>query len=306
MSSHGPAPGDQPPDRPRTENAVELSVIVPAFNAASTIEAQLDALLAQEWEGSWEILISDNGSSDDTLDVVDERARREDRIRVVSATDRRGPSYARNVAAGIARGESLAFCDADDVVGPGWLAAMGGALRQHALVTGPQEYERLNEAWLHGIYGTKTATGPQFFAGIIPFGPTANLGIRRDLFTRLGGFDTSIDVGEDIDLCLRAWLDDVDLVFVPEAVVHYRYRSSLRGLWKQAYEYGTAGPAIARKLSVAGRSTPPRISGAKNYLWLVRRLPSLRHRSGRARWIVVAGGAVGRLVGSVRARRLML
>ncbi len=290
---------------PAAAISVELSVVMPAFNAASTIGAQLDALQKQHWDSSWEVIVADNGSTDTTAAIVSRRAANDPRIRLLDAGDHRGAAHARNAAVRVARGTSIAFCDADDVVGDRWVAAMGTALRETPFVTGPQEYKALNEPWLHAVYGARPAVELQLFAGIFPFGPTANLGIRRDLFERLGGFDTSIAVYEDLELCLRAWLDGVELQFVPDAIVHYRYRSTVRGLWQQAVTYGAAGPVIARRLVDAGRPGPSRWHGAKNWLWLVRKLPSLRSQAGRARWVVVAGGSAGRLLGSVRARRLM-
>lgn len=285
---------------------VELSIIVPAFNAAATIGAQLDALQSQEWDAPWEVVVADNGSTDDTAAIVAARAATDARIRLVDAGDQSGASHARNAAIAASTGTSIAFCDADDVVGDRWVAAMGSALRTTQFVTGPQEYMMLNEPWLHGVYGSRPATELQLFAEIFPFGPTANLGIRRELFERLGGFDLSIAVYEDLELCLRAWLDGVDLQFVPDASVHYRYRTTVGGLWKQAVTYGAAAPDISRRLNAAGRQIPPRWRGAKNWLWLLRRLPSLRSRAGRAKWVVVAGGSAGRLRGSMRARHLML
>jgi GT2 family glycosyltransferase len=159
---------------------------------------------------------------------------------------------------------------------------------------------------LHGAYGTRGAFELQRFAGVFPFGPTANLGIRRELFDRLGGFDILVNVGEDLDLCLRAWLADAELQFVPAATVHYRYREGLAGLWKQAVTYGAAAPDVARRLAAAGHPVPARWRGTKNWFWLIRKLPTLRSKSGRARWTVVAGGSVGRMLGSIRARYVML
>lgn len=289
-----------------TERAVELSVVVAAYNAAATIEDQLNALLAQEWDGTWEIVVADNGSTDDTRGVVGRIAAADPRVRLVDATDRRGPAHARNLGVQSARGDSVAFCDADDVVGIGWLRAIGDALRQAGLVTGPQEYERLNPPWLHGVYGTVPAREMQTFSGVFSFGPAANLGVRRGLFEKASGFDPSLEVGEDIDLCLRLWLQGAQLEFVPDAIVHYRYREGLRALGRQAVEYGTAAPETARRLAAAGRPTPSRWRGTRNWLWLVRNLPSLRSRAGRARWVVVAGGCAGRILGSMRSRYLLL
>jgi glycosyltransferase involved in cell wall biosynthesis len=291
-------PGPRPP--------VELSVILPALDAAATIRAQLEALLAQEWAGAWEIVVADNGSTDGTIDLVEDLSRSARRLRLVDASDRPGAAHARNRGVSAADGQLLAFCDADDVVGPSWLPAIAEALRVHPLVTGPQEHEALNPRWLHGLYGTAPARELQSYAGIFPFGPTANLGMRRELFDALGGFDESLPVGEDIELCLRAWLHGARLGFVSEALVHYRHRAALGAVWRQAVLYGTAHPAIARRLAQADRPTPSRCQGVRRWGWLVRHLPILRSKAGRARWIVVAGGAVGRLRGSLRHRYLSL
>src|SRR6056297_1510819 len=204
---------------------------MPAFNAARTIGAQLEALVAQTWDGEWEVVVADNGSTDDTARVVERFAASYRHVRLIDAGSAPGASYARNCGVEAAHGTSIAFCDADDVVADGWLAAIGTALRKHTFVTGTQDFERLNPTWLWGVYGTRPAKELQVFEGIFPFGPTANLGVRQEALRGIGGFDVEISPFEDLDVCLRLWLDDVHLVFVPDAVVNYRYRQDLRSLW---------------------------------------------------------------------------
>ena len=287
-------------------DSIELSVVIPAFNADATIGEQLEALTAQAWAGEWEVVVADNGSTDETARIVERFALADSRIRLVDAGEVSGPSFARNHGVEASRGTSIAFCDADDVVSDSWVRSMGEALREQAFVTGPQEFESLNPEWLWGIYGTRPAKELQTFEGIFPFGPGANLGVRRGDFESAGGFDCSMHTGEDIDVCLRLWLEGIQLMFVPDAVVHYRYRQDLRSLWKQAVSYGTTAPAIAKSLAEAGREYPSSWAGAKRWIWLVRRLPSLQTPSGRARWIVVAGTSLGRVVGSIHHRRVVL
>lgn len=285
---------------------VELSVIVPMRDAGSTIVAQLEALRAQRWSGIWELVISDNGSRDDGPSLVRAIAEVDPRVRLVSATAGTGPASARNEGVAQALGASLAFCDADDVVADGWLAAIGQALRSSSVVTGPQLQHHLNPPWLVDIYGRGPGEGPQNFAGIFPFGPSCNLGIRKVVFLEIGGFDITMQVGEDIDLCLRLWHAGHELQFVPDAAIHYRNRTSLYELWKQALRYGEAGPRIVRRLDELGGPRPSRVAGTRRWIWLARRLPLLRERAGRVRWVVVAGGAVGRVIGSVRHRTVFL
>jgi GT2 family glycosyltransferase len=285
---------------------VELSVVLPLHDAASTVAAQLEAVLSQRWSGTWELVVADNGSTDAGPSIVRAAAERDPRLRLVDASGVRGPAHARNVGVAEARGASIAFCDADDVVGVGWLAAMGEALRRAPAATGPQELAELNPSWLREAYGSRIGANAQRFADVFPFGPSANLGIRRAVFLDLGGFDPQVLVGEDVELCLRLWLSDVPLEFVPEAVVHYRHRSSLRGIWRQARSYGAVGPMVVARLEAAGHPVPRRVSGLRNWLWLVRQAPMLRTMAGRARWAVVAGRSLGRIAGSVRYRTLYL
>ena len=77
----------------------EISVIVASRNAAATIAETLEGLSAQEWDGAWEIVLADNGSTDDTVAIFREHAGRHPGIpmRLVDAGQRRGKSHALNV-----------------------------------------------------------------------------------------------------------------------------------------------------------------------------------------------------------------
>ena len=127
-----------------------VSVVVPAFDAESTLGEQLGALAGQVGAPVFEVLVCDNGSRDGTAGVVWSFVGRSvgsvawSGVRLVDASVRRGPAAARNVGAGRARGEFLVFCDADDVVSPGWVAALHAGLADHDLVAGGLEWELLN------------------------------------------------------------------------------------------------------------------------------------------------------------------
>ena len=285
---------------------VDLSIVIPAFNAETTLGEQLSALRAQEWTGSWEVIVVDNGSTDRTVAVFEGATDGDERFRLVDGSARSGASFARNIGGELATGEAIAFCDADDIVGAGWIAAIGDALQKYEFVAGAQDLSQLNPDWLRGAYGNPAPNSLQTFAEIFPYGPTANLGITKSALSQLGGFDTSIAVYEDLDLCLRAWSHGIELVYVPGAVVHYRLRQTLAELFSQAIKYGEAAPFICKRLKEMGRPVPPRLRNAKNAIWLVRRAPRLRSAEGRARWVVVAGGFLGRLRGSWRQRYLQI
>src|SRR5262245_10940945 len=115
---------------------------------AATIGAQLEALANQSWSEPWEIIVSDNGSRDDSVRVVERYAARIPHLRLVDSSDRRGAAHARNVGARAAAAPALAFCDADDEVGAGWVAAMGTALATHDFVACRIDVGKLNQDWV--------------------------------------------------------------------------------------------------------------------------------------------------------------
>lgn len=293
-------------DAPPSDPTIALSVVIAAHNAAVTLGAQLDALLAETWDSDWEIVVVDNGSTDATGGLVREAIDRSERVRLVDASDRRGPAYARNVGAQNAQGRSLAFCDADDIVTSGWVAAMGNALGVERFVAGPVELTRLNPAWLTESRGSTGTRAVSRFEDRFPFASSCNLGVDRALFLESDGFEESLQVGEDLDFSMRLHIAGIALEFVPGAVVHYRFRPTMRATFERAVAYGAARPVIAERWRARGGDPISRWNGLRNWAWLVRHLAMLRRRAGRARWLWVAGQRIGSLRGSLRARRLYL
>jgi len=285
----------------------ELTVVIPARNEERTLPAQLEALLAQEWSGAWEVVVADNGSTDRTANVVDRYAHRDFRVRLVHAHDREGVNYSRNAGALAGRGRSLAFCDADDIVGKNWVAAIGDALRRHEFVTGVLELDELNPAWLAATRGRGDERGVATFYNIFPYPHGNNFGLQRSTWERLGRFDESFpSAAEDAEFGLRAWRAGVGLQFLDTAVVHYRYRGTPRDLWRQGRAYGWSRPLIRRRLKELSAPAPSPLAGWRSWLWLARHLPSLRSAEGRAGWIWVAANRAGHVQGSVRHRCLLV
>jgi GT2 family glycosyltransferase len=287
----------------------QLSVILATWNGAATVREQLDALARQRCHVPWELVVADNGSTDGTQEVVREYLRTVPHLRTVDAGARRGQAAACNIAAQVAEGDALVFCDQDDVVQDGWLAAMAGALAHHHLVAGAIRF--LDEAEAGpgrcGPAAPTTAersrTGYGFF-GFLPYGLTANLGVSREAFERVGGFDESLPT-EDVDFCWRVQLRGFPLHFEPAAVVFKRRRAGLADAWRQHYRYGLAHPALFRRYRSHGM---PRGLGRaiRRWGWLCLHVVDLMDRRRRGTWVRVAAGQVGRLVGSIRARALYL
>jgi glycosyltransferase involved in cell wall biosynthesis len=289
-----------------TFGEVDVSVVVCAHNEERHLGEQLEALLAQQTELQWELLVVDNRSTDRTSTIVEHCAECDPRVRLVRADERASKTHAMNVGVEAARADRLAFCDADDVVAPGWLEAIGRALSEHQVVTGPHELDRLNPKWLADSRGRsieRQSVGS--FAGVFPTIRGASWGTRRSVWDALGGM-TGPFPGEDLEFSFRCWMAGIDIVGVDDAVIHYRYRESTRALWRQGLAYGAGRPKIARLVNDSGRARVPPFAGWRSWAILLASLPRLLTHHGRAAWVWVAANRIGQVVGSVRARTVML
>jgi len=281
---------------------MQLSVIVPCFNAAETIAVQLEALAAQQWSKPWEVIIADNGSTDGSLAIAEQYRERLPHLRIIDASKRQGAAHARNVGAMAATGEAIAFCDADDEVAPEWVAAMGEALSQYDFVACRREYEKLNEPWLlqHRSLSQQTGVQTYDYPPYLPHASSSTLGVKRSLYTSINGFDESMLQLEDTDFCWRLQLTGITLHFVPEAVVHYRFRHTLDGIYRQAYGYGEFNTLLYKKYRPLGMPLLAWHSSFKPWLRLLKSFPQISSLEGRAKWVWALGWRMGRLQGSIK------
>jgi len=279
-----------------------LSVVIPVRNGASTLAAQLDALAAQRFDQPFEVLVCDNGSTDDTRAVAQSYAGRLPGLAVVDASGRRGVASARNAGARAARGPVLAFCDADDVVGPEWVGAMVAASARAGLVTGVNDEMALNDALSRAWVPSSDSNPLRAHLGFLPFALGNNMAIRRSLYESIGGSNEDYPRGEDIDLGWRAILSGTELVVAPDAVVHYRFRRDLGGAVRQMVGSGISDVLLYRDYRSAGLVARRR-SAVKAWAWIVLHAPqALTSPAWRGRWLRAAGYRVGKLRGSLRYR----
>ena len=288
---------------------VRLSVVIPCLDSAEGIAEQLDRLTRETWSERWEVIVADNGSTDATREVVRCYGGKLPALRLVDASARPGAAHARNVGAAAARGEFAVFCDADDEVQPGWLAAMGEALRTHDVVAGRLDSHKRNEDWSFGLRTFPQADGLMSFTHHLPFAASANLGVRRTLHDRVGGFDEDhLGAGEDVDYCWRLQQAGAELYFEPRAVVAYRFRSDLRSLFQQARAYAIGMVSIYRKHRRRGlpEQSHPWLFGILTWLGVARRLPVPPSKRSLAAFMWALGWRFGMLEGSIRNRVLLL
>lgn len=239
---------------------MRISVIIPCLNAARTMSQQLDALARQSVK-PWEVIVADNGSTDQTREIVSQYANQFSNLRIVDASFRKGASHARNIGADAATGDYLAFCDADDVVSEHWLFELQAAFAEHSFLASRFDYKLLNER----SFNNNQDTGLQNFRiPFLPFAGGCGLAIRRSLHQAVSGFDESLSYYEDVDYCLRVQLLGEPLVFVPGALVHIRYSSNpnqsfisaRKATFMHAYNWGSSQVAVYSRYKEKGLKIP--------------------------------------------------
>ncbi|MGH2991960.1 MAG: glycosyltransferase [Solirubrobacterales bacterium] len=216
-----------------------VSVIVPVYNAEATIDECVRSLLELRYpRDKLELLVVDNDSRDGTAGVLREYG---DRI-VLLHERRRGAAAARNTGLARARGEVVAFTDADCAVDPDWLRHIvvplqdsGVGIAGGTILAGPSanDVERFGEE-IHDHRRAIEDLRP-------PYAITMSWASRREVLRELGGFDEHFRRCQDVDLSFRAVQADYALAFVAEAVVYHRNENSLTGLFREGFVHGFHG-----------------------------------------------------------------
>ena len=283
-----------------------VSVVIPVLNGAATIAQQLQALAGQTYRGSWEVVVADNGSTDTTTEIVRAWSGRLPGLRLVDASTRMSTNHARNLGAAAAAGELLAFCDADDVATPGWLAALVTALDSHDLAGGRLDDQALNDPVRLRWRPRPHTTDLPRALGFLPYATSANIGIRADVLRALGGWNEAYARGgTEVELCWRAQLAGYRLGFAPEAVMQYRYRQTRWAFAYQMYRYGRGDAQLYRTFRGHGIPRPSLFRACRAWAWTAVHLPFiLRSPVHQGRWLRTAAFRAGRLHGSVRFRTL--
>ncbi len=205
----------------------KFSIIVPCFNAAATLQQTLDSLRAQTLT-DWEMLCIDDGSQDHTHSILIGAALTDPRIRLLDNPGK-GPAAARNLAMTMARGELIAFCDADDLWKPEKLA------RKAHFMADPNidgMYGRV--AFFDGMRSSSVSSvsqgplGVHALLGENPVCTMSNVVLRREVFRATGGFNPDMVHNEDLEWLIRLVAQGYNIVGVDELLVHYR--TSLNGL----------------------------------------------------------------------------
>ncbi len=286
-------------------DASTVSVVVPAQRAGALLARQLDALASQQNAPAFTVLV--------VLDIDDPGAALvatyRDRLSISSIeASMRGAGFARNLGAASCHGSILLFCDADDVVGLGWVREMAAEVKRTGVCGSAMRVEWDDcPKWARPFYEPLDHSSLQMFYDVAEFVVSASLGIDRSLFDAIGGFDDSFTAagGEEVDLCIRvakfrSQQPGSDAASFGEAsddsaIVSYLPRSTFRSIARQraGYSRGAARVIVKHQIEAVGtvgsidrkrlisRSRSPRwlIVSAWSFVVLRRELRRLRANS---------------------------
>lgn len=279
---------------------MKLSVIIPCYNGEATLRDTLEALANQAWDKPWEVLFSNNRSTDRSLEIAMSYKDRLPNFRVVDASDRQGQPHALNTGARVAKGESIAFTDADDAVAEGWVAAMGNALEAHEFVACRTDARRFNGPGRR-LSCQNSEIQQLWYPPFVQHAGGGTIGLRKALFEKIGDFDHALPYLHDTDFCIRAQQLGAQIHFVHDAVLELRNRSTFHGIYKQSMNFAEYNAILAKKYwRPADKSGPFWRVFVREWFRLVKRSGDLGHPERRFIFAWNLGRQVGRVKGIVK------
>jgi glycosyltransferase involved in cell wall biosynthesis len=208
--------------------------VIPARNAERTIGACLAALVERTPADNVEIVVADNGSTDRTLEIAARYP-----VRIV-----RVPwgfvSKVRNDGARVAQGQIVAFVDSDCDVLPHWYEALTSALADPRIgVVGCRHELPASTTWCERAWQAAHVKPGEHLESDVAYVPAGNMALRRDRFLSVGGFDESLETGEDPDLCVRVARRGYRVVSAPAMrCIHHGEPKSLVHVFRRERWHG--------------------------------------------------------------------
>ncbi|MBT3215866.1 MAG: glycosyltransferase [Candidatus Marinimicrobia bacterium] len=230
------------------ENPV-ISIITPAFNRAEEVDYLIRSIQDQTLDHSqFEHIISDDGSTDNTEDVVRKWREKVDYPIHFISQENQGPGAARNHGLKQSSGDLILFIDSDCEADPKWVekiyteftqnpfGACGGpdaSKADFSVVQKAIDFAMTSFFTTGGMRGHSEKMLAKFFPR------THNMGMTREVYEKVGGFGP-LRHGQDIEMSNRIRRSGAEIRFIKDAVVYHRRRTGIRQFFKQVFNWGVA------------------------------------------------------------------
>lgn len=242
--------------------SITVSFIIPCLNSEKTISQTLDSIFQQVTDLSFEVIVVDNGSSDQTVALATR-----DQVKVLHC-EKRGAGCARNHGAQQAAGAFLAFIDSDVVLDPQWLATLMARLikenfsialgrvipageksffNDYRLALNNNRYRGTNISLVHPLHG------------IAPTVNTAACIYRKNVFKSIGGFNEELSRLEDSDLSMRIFFHGGSIIASSEARAWVYNTNGILSYLMRSFKLGIAQREFSQALGL------PKETALNNY-----------------------------------------
>jgi glycosyltransferase involved in cell wall biosynthesis len=234
---------------------MKLTVIIPAYNASSTIQDLLDSFLEQDYK-DFEVVVIDDCSQDDTPRLLEASS-----AKTLFLDQNQGPAFCRNTGASMALGDILVFTDSDCRVEKDWLknistrfaddktdAVMGRLLIDASTFLGDSISSLGFPAGGSIGFDRIWKVDPEGYTHSLS---TCNFAIKKNVFDKIGGFDTSFPYpgGEDSLLAYQLVKADFKIKYCPEVITYHGARKSFRDFIKWQFRRGISSFIFSGKIS---------------------------------------------------------
>lgn len=218
-----------------------ISVIIPVYNDPNGLKDTLKSLVNQDYPSeSFEIIVADNGSKDNTLEIAEEFAQKNNAIIKVVVEDNIQSSYAaRNRGIVASKGSIIAFIDSDMSVGVDWLTRIYDSMEKSKadyLACGVNIY--FEEKSIFTLYDKMTGFPIENYTKKAHFAPTCCLVVRKNVFEYLGLFDSRLISSGDLEFGNRVYESKRNLYYDSSIIMKHPARSSLKQLVKKFFRIG--------------------------------------------------------------------
>lgn len=252
--------GNRPDELPELASYPPVSIVVPCHNEGLDAKETIEYLTQQEYP-NYEIIAVNDGSTDNTLEVLSDLAKKHDRLRVINLTSNQGKASALNTAALLTRNEFLVCLDGDALLGSksiAWIMRhflngprVGAVTGNPRIRTRTTVLGRIQVGEFSAIIGLIKRAQRVYGRIFTVSGVVA--AFRKSALHRVGYWSHDM-VTEDIDISWKLQFDHWDIRYEPNALCWILMPETLTGLWKQRLRWAQGGVEVLlryyRKLGI--------------------------------------------------------